>query len=62
MDFENIMAQEKLKSNYRNNFLPYDNEISKLRNGTITKFASRFLLNERGVRSRILYAGLQQFN
>jgi hypothetical protein len=61
MNFETIRAQAKLQSQYANDFLPYDNEISKLRNGNITKFTTRFLLNERGVRSRILYAGLQLY-
>lgn len=61
MNYENLKAISNQNLKITINNLPCDGEICKLRTGNIQSFSSRFLLNERRVRSRILYAGDPSF-
>ena len=54
---EQLKYHARIHSELKQMSCPYDREVSKTKFGKITSITRRFLLKDRGVRSRILYAG-----
>lgn len=55
--WERARHESSQKSVYAYNSLPFDREISKTKFGNISSITRRFILKDRGLRTRILYAG-----